>query len=119
MNAELFDLTKVKVDELLEASSSSQQTRDAAQAWKDAVASGADVDEATTTLLDALDEHHTTIDELIAFAEGPAREIMGLEVAANMLNHALEIKEKGAKYCDCAACTAAHALLAMHGRPVE
>ena len=32
---------------------------------------------------------------------------MGEEVAAGMLAHALEIKEKGAKYCDCAACTLA------------
>lgn len=43
---------------------------------------------------------------------------MGEEVAAGMLAHAQEIKEKGAKYCDCAACTAAHELLAKHGRPV-
>lgn len=43
---------------------------------------------------------------------------MGEEVAAGMLAHALEIKEQGAKYCDCAACTATHELLAKHGRPV-
>ena len=44
---------------------------------------------------------------------------MGEEAAAGMLAHAEEIKAAGAKYCDCAACTAAHELLAKHGRPVE
>lgn len=118
MDKELFDYTAQKVDELLAAASSSQETRDAAQGWKDAIASGADADAATAELLDIIDRHHTTIDELIGFAQGAAKDIMGEDVAAGMLAHALEIKEQGAKYCDCAACTAAHALLAKHGRPV-
>ena len=118
MDKELFDYTAQKVEELLAAPSSSKATLDAAQAWKDAIASGADVDAATTTLLDAIDQHQTTIDELIAFASGAAKDLMGEEVAAGMLAHAKEIKAQGAKYCDCAACTAAHALLAKHGRPV-
>jgi len=118
MDKELFDYTAEKVDELLAASSSSQETRDAAQGWKDAIAAGADADAATKTLLDIIDRHHTTIDELIGFAQGPAKDLMGEETAAGMLTHALEIKAQGAKYCDCAACTAAHALLAKHGRPV-
>lgn len=118
MDKELFDYTAQKVEELLAAPSSSKVTLEAAQAWKDAVASGADVDAATTTLLDAIDQHHTTIDELIAFASGAAKDLMGEEVAAGMLAHAQEIKAQGAKYCDCAACTAAHKLLAKHGRPV-
>lgn len=48
-----------------------------------------------------------------------AKELMGEEAAAGMLAHANEIKVAGAKYCDCAACTATHELLAKHGRPVE
>lgn len=118
MDKELLDYTAQKVDELLAAASSSQVTREAAQGWKDAIAAGEDADAATTKLLDAIDAHHTTVDELIAFAQGAAKDIMGEEVAAGMLTHALEIKEQGAKYCDCAACTAAHKLLAKHGRPV-
>lgn len=119
MQNDLQDYTAQKVEELIAAGSSSQETRDAAQAWKDAVASGADVDAATKELLDILDRHHTTIDELLAFASGPAKDVMGEEVAAALLEHAQDIKAKGAKYCDCAACTAAHELLAKHGRPVE
>ena len=118
MDKELFDYTAQKVEELLAAPSSSQTTLEAAQGWKDAIAAGKDADAATKALLDAIDQHHTTIDELIGFASGAAKQIMGEEVAAGMLAHALEIKEKGAKYCDCAACTATHELLAKHGRPV-
>ena len=116
MDKELFDYTAQKVEELLAAPSSSQTTRAAAQGWKDAIAAGEDA--ATKKLLDAIDEHHTTIDELIAFASGAAKDVMGEEVAAGMLAHAQEIKAQGAKYCDCAACTATHELLAKHGRPV-
>ena len=118
MDKELFDYTAQKVEELLAAGSSSQQTRSAAQAWKDAIAASEDADAATTKLLDAIDEHHTTIDELIAFASGAAKDLMGAEAAAGMLAHARQIKAEGAKYCDCAACTATHKLLAKHGRPV-
>ena len=118
MNKELLDYTAQKVEELLAAPSSSKTTLEAAQGWKDAIAAGADADEATKKLLDAIDAHHTTIDELIAFASGAAKDIMGEEVAAGMLAHAQEIKAQGAKYCDCAACTATHELLAKHGRPV-
>ena len=118
MDKELLDYTAQKVDELLAAHSSSQVTREAAQGWKDAIAAGKDADAATKALLDAIDQHHTTIDELIAFAGGAAKDVLGEEVAAGMLAHALEIKEQGAKYCDCAACTATHELLAKHGRPV-
>ncbi|EHF01720.1 hypothetical protein HMPREF1008_01344 [Olsenella sp. oral taxon 809 str. F0356] len=121
MDKELFDYTAQKVDELLAASSSSEGTLKAAQTWKDAVAGGIDdeaLDAQTKLLLDALDEHHTTIDEVIAFASGPARELFGEEAAGQLLVHQQERKAEGARYCDCAACTAAQELLARHGRPV-
>ena len=118
MNAELLDFTAKKVDELLNAPSSSKETLEAANAWKAAIAAGEDADAATKTLLDILDRHHTTTDELIAFAKGAAIGMLGKEVADGMLAHAKENKAKGIKYCDCAACAATHALLAKHGRPV-
>ena len=118
MEKELFDYTAQKVEELLAAGSSSQETRDAAQGGKDAIAAGEDAETATKTLLDIIDRHHSPVDELIPFASGAAKDIMGEEVAAGMLAHAQEIKAAGAKYCDCAACTATHELLAKHGRPV-
>ncbi len=118
MDKVLFDYTAKKVDELLAAASSSQQTRDAAQGWKDAIAAGEDKDAATAKLLDALDEHHTTIDEVLAFAQGAAKQVLGAEAAAAMLVRQTQRKKEGAKFCDCAACVAAQKLLAKHGRPV-
>ena len=118
MNTQLLEYTEQKVDELLAAPSSSKNTLNAAQTWKDVIAQGVDADAATKELLDALDKHHTTIDELIAFAEGPAKEVVGEEYARELLAHAHQIKDQGAKYCDCDACKASHELLAKHGRPV-
>lgn len=118
MDTQLLEYTAQKVDELLAAPSSSKNTLEAAKTWKDAIAQGADADAATTELLNALDKHHTTIDELIAFAKGPAKELVNEDYATQLLQHAEEIKAQGAKYCDCAACKPTHELLAKHGRPV-
>ena len=55
MEKELFDYASAKVDEMLAAPSASEATKQAAQAWKDAVAvEGADVEAATDVLLDAI-----------------------------------------------------------------
>ena len=88
-------------------------------AWKAAVAADASdeaVAAATDKLLDVLEGRPTTIDGVIAFAEGPAKQLMGEEVAAAMLAEQLKRKEAGAKYCNCPSCTAASELLAKFGR---
>lgn len=119
MEKELFDFVADRAGILATADTSKQDTKDAAAAWKDAVAvdsSDAAVEAATTKLLDFLEDHPTTIDGVIAFAQGPAKEIMGEEVAAKMLEAQLTRKEAGAKYCDCPSCAAASELLAKFGR---
>ncbi len=119
MEKELFDYVAERADILSTAESSKQETKDAAQAWKDAVAadgSDASVEAATTTLLDYLEGRPRTIDGLIAFLEGPAKELFGEEGAAQGLAKQLARKEAGAKYCDCPSCTAASELLAKFGR---
>ena len=119
MEKELFDYVAERVDTLAAAGSSTQVTKDAALAWKEAVAadgSDAAVEEATNKLLDVLEGRPTTIDGVIAFAEGPAKELFGEEAAAQMLAEQLERKEQGAKYCNCEACAAASELLAKFGR---
>ena len=53
------------------------------------------------------------IDTLIAFAESDAgAKVFGEEHAKEVAAHAKEIKEAGAVYCDCPACSAAAAILA-------
>ena len=108
MEKELFDYVAERAGILATADTSKQDTKDAAAAWKDAVAadsSDAAVEAATTKLLDFL-----------AFAQGPAKEMMGEDVAAKMLEAQLARKEAGAKYCNCPSCAAASELLAKFGR---
>ena len=117
MEKELFDYIAERCDILVASGASTQVTKDAAQAWKDAVAADpAAADEAAATLVDILDGRPTTIDGVIAFAQGPAKEFMGEEAAAQMLAAQLKRKEEGAKFCNCDACTAASEILAKFGR---
>lgn len=117
MEKELFDYVAERADVLSVSGASTQVTKDAALAWKEAVAAdAAAADEATVKLLDVLEGRPTTIDGVIAFAQGPAAGMFGEEVAAQILAKQLARKEQGAKYCDCEACTAASELLAKFGR---
>ena len=119
MEKELFDYVAQRVDTLAQADTSKQETKDAANVWKEAVvadASDASVDAATEKLLDYLMTRLVTIDEVIAFAEGPAKEFLGEEAAAAMLAAQKERKANGEKYCNCEAHTAATELLAKFGR---
>jgi siroheme synthase len=108
-----------RVDTLIISNASKQETKDAAAAWKAAVAadsSDAAVEAATTALLDFLEGRPTTIDGVIAFAKGPAVQMLGEEVASNMLAAQMKRKKEGAKFCNCEACTAASEILAKFGR---
>ena len=117
MDKELFDYVAERADILIASGSSTQVTRDAAQAWKDAVAADeAAADEATAKLVDILDGRPTTIDGVIAFAQGAAVDMFGEEKAAEILATQLKRKEEGAKWCDCDACVAASEILAKFGR---
>lgn len=85
MKKETFDYIAKRVDILAVSDFSTQITKDAALAWKNAVAadnSDAAVEEATTNLLNILEGRPTTINGVIAFLEGPAKEMMGEEAAA-------------------------------------
>lgn len=117
MEKELFDFVAQRADVLSQSALSTQVTRDAAQAWKDAAAAdeGA-ADTATETLLNVLEGRPTTIDGLIGFLQGPAKEMLGEEAAEAALAVQLERKKAGEAWCDCEACTAATQLLAKFGR---
>ena len=117
MEKELFDYVAERVDVLSVATTSKQETKDAALAWKDAVAAdAAAADVATEKLLDFLEGRMLGIDDVIAFAEGPAADIMGAEAAAGMLAGAKARKAEGWKYCICEAHVAAAELLGKFGR---
>lgn len=116
MEKELMDYIAQRVDILSTADTSTQVTKDAALAWKEAVAADAAVQKATTTLLDILEGRPTTIDGVIAFLEGPAKEVFGEEEAAKRLAAQQERKMAGAKWCDCPSCTAVTEILAKFER---
>lgn len=119
MDKELFDYVAERADILSTADSSKQETKDAALAWKEAVAadgSDAAVEAATATFVDYLDGRPRTIDGLIAFLEGPGKELFGEEAAAQGLAAQKKRKEEGAKFCDCPSCAAASEILAKFGR---
>ena len=119
MEKELFDFVKERAEVLAVSEASTQVTKDAARAWLEAVAADASdtaVEQATGTMLDILEGRPTTIDGVIAFASGPAKEMFGEEAAAQMLAAQQERKEQGAKFCNCEACSAAAELLAKFGR---
>ena len=105
MEKELFDFVAERADILAVADTSKQETKDAAA-----------VEAATNDLLDFLEGRMLGIDDVIAFAEGPAADIMGAEAAAGMLAGAKARKAEGWKYCICEAHVAAAELLGKFGR---
>lgn len=119
MEKATFDYIAPRVGILETSEASTQVTKDAATAWKEAVAadsSDAAIEQATEQLLDILEGRPTTIDGVIAFAQGPAKEMFGEETAAQILATQQQRKADGAKWCDCDACTAATEILAQFGR---
>ena len=82
-----FDYIAPRVDILSTSQASTQVTKDAALAWKEAVTadnSDAAVEQATEQLLDILEGRPTTIDGVIAFAQGPAKEMFGEKARIRM-----------------------------------
>lgn len=119
MNKETFDYVAERANILSTAASSKQETKEAATAWLEAVKAdnGEEaVDKATDQLLSFLEGRPTTIDGVIAFAQGPAKEMFGEEAAAAMLDKHTKRQQEGYLYCDCDACAAASELLAKFGR---
>ncbi len=118
MEKELFDYVAERVDVLATSENSKQETKEAALAWKSAVEGASDeaIEAATIKFIDFLEGRPNTVDGVIAFAQGPAIEMFGKEVADQILAAQLKRKEQGEKYCDCEACTAAVELLSKYDR---
>lgn len=110
MNKEVLDFVVEKTKELMAAPSCSQEAKDAAQSWLDAVGTDRQEEE-TKKYIAELEEDIVTVDGLIAFAESEAGDKVFGANAGNVAEHAKEIKAAGAKYCDCPACAAVEAIL--------
>lgn len=119
MDQKTIDFIAERAKVLASDPSAKQETQAAAQACLDAIAAGASgeaAEAATKQLVDFLEGRPNNIDGVIGFAQGPAVQIMGEEVAAQFLAKQLARKEQGEKWCDCPACTAAVAILTECGR---
>ena len=86
MKQELMDAITEKTKELMNSVTCSAEARAAAQTWLDAVGTQR-IEEVTQA------------------------QIFGEEKAVQVAEHAKEIKQQGALYCDCPACTAAAYIL--------
>ena len=84
-----------------------QGLREAAEQWLDAVGTEKER-EASRRYVHELEDAVTDIDTVInVFESDMAKEKFGEELANKIHSHAVEIKAKGAVWCDCPACTAA------------
>lgn len=108
MDAKTVEVITKKTQELMAAPSCNPTLKTAAQAWLNA----ADKEAASPAYIEALKQGVSTIDELLAFAGSEhAVQLMGADRAKQLLAHAKDIQAKGAKFCDCPACTADLAIL--------
>ena len=95
------------VQALLDAPQSNATVKEFAQSWLDAEGTEKQA-ELTKQLVSVAEQNIALIDETIGFACSElAVQILGEEGAANLLQHAKDIKAEGAEFCDCPSCTAA------------
>lgn len=112
MNKELLNYVVEKANDMMRAPMCCEEARAAAQAWLDAIGTENEAAE-TKKFLDELAVDIMPIDTLLAFAGSDAgKQYFGEEAAQGIVVHGKEMKEAGAKYCDCPACAAAEAILA-------
>ena len=95
------------VQALLDTPTSNPKVKEFAQSWINAEGTPKQ-EELTKQLVSVAEQNIALIDETIGFAGSElATQILGEEGAANLLQHAKEIKAQGAEFCDCPACVAA------------
>lgn len=111
MKKETIDYVIEKTHDLIEAPSCCKEAKAAAKAWLDAVGTDKQAEE-TKKFIAEIEEDIMPIDSVIAFtASETGEKIFGADRAKAMHAHGLEIKAKGARFCDCPACTAVAAIL--------
>ncbi len=111
MEKEALNFVIEKTNELIAAPSCCKELKACAQKFLDSV----ETDEfpaAAEKFYAEVEADISPIDHVIAlFGSEKAVQFVGEERAKKMKDHAVEIKGKGAKYCDCPACAACEAIL--------
>ena len=98
--------------DLLAAPSACKEIKDAAQNYLDAVGTEKEADAAKAYVAE-MEADIMPIEELIAFVDSPAgAQVFGEDGVKKMSAHAHELKDNGAEFCDCGACTAVAKILA-------
>lgn len=111
MDQKVKDYVAEKVKELIDVPFCCKEAKEAGQAWLDAVGTDKEAQQ-TKNLIAELEMDLMPVDKLIAFADSEAgAKVFGEETAKNVAAHGREIQAAGGKYCDCAACNAAAAIL--------
>lgn len=106
MTEEIRNTLTEAVKKLIAAPSACAEAKATAEKWL-AAAGTADEEAATVALKKEAEADIMPIDGLIGFAGSDAgKALFGEERAAAILAHAKDIKEKGARFCDCPACSA-------------
>ncbi len=102
---------KAKTEALIKVPQTYQPLKDAARKWLDTMEDGKANVEATKEYVKLLEESIMTVDDVVAFVDSEeAKKVFGVKLP-EFQAHAKELKESGAQYCDCAACTLARAIL--------
>ena len=101
-------MTKADVKAIVEALAAAHPTYDGlrkiAKEWL-AAFDGSNLHDLTAKLIAGAEECIMPIDDLIAFTASEAGvKLFGAELAKQIYDHGVDIKAKGAKYCDCPAC---------------
>lgn len=108
MTEEIRNTLTEEVKKLIAAPSACQEAKAACEKWL-AAAGTADEEAA---LKEEAEADIMPIDGLIGFAGSDAgKALFGQETADAILAHAKDIKEKGARFCDCLACSACAEIL--------
>lgn len=103
------------VQALLDAPKSTPTVKEFAQSWFDAEDTPKQ-EELTKQLVSVAEQNIALIDETIGFAGSElATQILGKKGAANLLQHAKDIKAQGAEFCDCPGCVACKHIIDLKG----
>ena len=104
------------VQALLDAPKSNPTVKEFAQSWFDAEGTEKQA-ELTKQLVSVAEQNIALIDEVIDYARSErAIQSLGEEGAANLLQHAKDIKAKGAEFCDCPGCVAAKNIIDLKAK---